>query len=108
MGTLGGVLLQRYFTVSRGHAALIDAAGVVGIVLGLAAENLADRATQVSSPTDERTSNYALGGLTVGLILGGILTRNMDDPQLAIVPVMGKTTAADGSSTTILGLGGTF
>ena len=108
MGTLGGVLLQRYFTVGRGHAALIDAAGVVGMVLALATENLADRAEQLAKPTDERTSNYALGGLATGLILGGILTRNMDDPQLAITPIMSKATASDGSSTTTFGIGGTF
>src|SRR5262249_21171774 len=35
MGTVGGVLMQRYFTISRTHAALIDVGGVIGIIGGL-------------------------------------------------------------------------
>src|SRR6185369_7203524 len=31
MGTIGGVLLTRYFNVSRGRAALLDVGGTVGI-----------------------------------------------------------------------------
>ena len=92
MGTLGGVLLQRYTTVSRGHAALVDASGVAGVVLGLAAEGLVQRARDDESQSDARTADYALGGLAAGLILGGILTRNMDAPKIAVVPVVGKGT----------------
>ena len=94
MGTAGGTLLQRYFTVSRGHAALIDASGVVGLVLGLAAESLVQRARDDESQSDARTANYALGGLATGLIVGGILTRNLDEPKLPanIAPAIGKGT----------------
>jgi tetratricopeptide (TPR) repeat protein len=109
MGTLGGVLLQRYFTVSRGRAALIDASGVVGIVLGLAGENLVEQASGTVTKTSERTANYALGGLAAGLILGGILTRSIDDPHLAVTPTINKTTgAANGTSGTTIGIAGAF
>jgi hypothetical protein len=94
MGTAGGTLLQRYFTVSRGHAALIDAAGVVGLVLGLAAESLVQRARDDETQSDPRLADYALGGLATGLIVGGILTRNIDEPKLPvnIAPALGKGT----------------
>ncbi|MEO6773186.1 MAG: tetratricopeptide repeat protein [Kofleriaceae bacterium] len=107
MGTVAGVMLQRYFKVSRGRAALIDASGVVGIVLGLATENLVEQAVnnQVTS-SQERTANYALGGLAAGLVLGGVLTRSLDDPKLAIIPTVNKTTGPTGVTT--IGVSGAF
>jgi hypothetical protein len=107
MGTVAGVMLQRYFKVSRGRAALIDASGVVGIVLGLATENLVEQAVnnKVTS-SQERTANYALGGLAAGLVLGGVLTRSLDDPKLAIIPTVGKTTGPTGVTT--IGVTGAF
>jgi PEGA domain len=109
MGTLGGVLLQRYFTVSRGRAALIDASGMVGIVLGLAAENLVEQSMTNPTPSQERTANYALGGLAGGLILGGVLTRTLDEPKLAtLTPAFGTAKAANGDTTTTIGIGGAF
>jgi len=109
MGTVGGVLLQRYFTVSRGRAALIDASGVVGIVLGLATENLVQQAVDnTATSSSERTANYALGGLTAGLVLGGILTRTMDDTKLAITPTMSKTAGLNGTTATTIGIAGAF
>ena len=110
MGTAGGTLLQRYFTVSRGRAALIDASGVVGIVLGLAAESLVQRARDDESQSDARTANYALGGMATGLIVGGILTRNLDDPKLPgnLAPSVGQATTTAGSTTTTLGVTGRF
>jgi hypothetical protein len=105
MGTAGGTLLQRYFTVSRGHAALIDASGVVGIVLGLAAESLVQRARDDDSQSDARTANYALGGMAAGLLAGGILTRNMDLAKLpTIAPSIGKATTATGVTITTVGI----
>ena len=102
MGTAGGVLLQRYVTVSRGHAALIDASGFVGIVAGLASLQIYNRAASLS-PSDERTSNFALAGLAGGLIVGGVLTRAMDEP-LSLTPSLGRTT--NGGMT--YGVGGSF
>ena len=107
VGTIGGVLLQRYFTISRGHAALIDAAGLVGVVGGLATLSVFARANGLGVQNDERTSNFALGGLAAGLIIGGVLTRNLDEPRLAVTPVMGRVATAGGSTTT-LGFGASF
>jgi hypothetical protein len=100
LGTVAGALLAHNYTVSRGRAALIDASGVLGIVLGLAANSVASRG---EATTDERTSNFAVGGLAIGLILGGVLTRHMDEPKLSVAPVMNRTsagTATFGFSTT--------
>ena len=109
MGTVGGVLLQRFFTVSRGRAALIDASGIVGIVLGLAAENLVQQAVNsTATATQERTANYALGGLTAGLVLGGIFTRTLDDPKFAVTPTINKTPSVGGTTATTIGITGVF
>ena len=109
MGTVGGVLLQRFFTVSRGRAALIDASGIVGIVLGLAAENLIQQAVNSTvTATQERTANYALGGLTAGLVLGGIFTRTLDDPKLAVTPTINKAPSVGGTTATTIGIAGVF
>jgi hypothetical protein len=108
MGTLGGVLLTRYFTVSRGRAALIDVGGTVGLFIGVAIENVVSQTQDYTQSAQERTANYSLGGMAAGLILAGILTRNMDAPKLAVSPVIGKTSTAGNSSTTTFGLGGAF
>jgi hypothetical protein len=103
MGTTGGVLLQRYVTVSRAHAALIDTGGIVGIVAGLAGLQIYTRAAGVASPSDERTSNVALGGLAAGLVVAGVLTRQMDE-QINLTPTVGKSS----SGITTVGVGGSF
>jgi hypothetical protein len=108
IGTAGGVLLQRYFTISRGHAALIDASGIVGIVGGLATLSIVSRADNASVKNDERTSNYALGGLAAGLIVGGVLTRHIDEPKLAVRPVLSKVPAPGGGTATTFGFAGQF
>jgi hypothetical protein len=102
MGTTGGILLQRYVTVSRAHAALIDTGGVIGGFAALAGLQLYTRAAGAET-SDERTSNVALGGIAAGLIVGGVLTRQMDE-QINLTPSVGKTAGG----TTTLGLGGSF
>ncbi|HEY0255338.1 MAG TPA: PEGA domain-containing protein, partial [Kofleriaceae bacterium] len=109
MGTIGGVLLQRYFTVSRPRAALIDASGAVGIVLGLATENLVQQAVNsTATASTERTANYMLGGLATGLILGGVLTRTLDDPKILVQPSINRTVGANNAQATIVGVTGAF
>ncbi|MDB4954824.1 MAG: hypothetical protein JWO36_2393 [Myxococcales bacterium] len=108
MGTIGGALVTRYFTVSRGHAALIDVGGILGLFVGVAAENLfSQAATTGTQGQAERTANFALGGMATGLIAAGVLTRNMDLPPLAITPSVGKVTTG-GSTTTTIGITGAF
>jgi hypothetical protein len=112
MGTVGGLLLQSNFTVSRGHAALIDVGGLVGIIGGLAAESLVYPQTQQSStsPVDlrsqEHLANYALGGMVVGLLAAGVLTRNLDDPKIPVSPTLTTATAGDGRPATMYGVTG--
>lgn len=109
MGTLGGVLMTRYFNVSRGRAALIDVGGTVGVFVGIAIENVVTQAAESDSQSErERTANYSLGGMAAGLILAGILTRNMDAPKLSVSPVINQTSTGAGPSTTTFGVGGAF
>ncbi|HMG51842.1 MAG TPA: tetratricopeptide repeat protein, partial [Kofleriaceae bacterium] len=52
MGTIGGLLLQSNFSITRTHAALIDVGGLIGIIGGLAVESLV-----YPSRTSQGTSN---------------------------------------------------
>jgi tetratricopeptide (TPR) repeat protein/membrane protein YqaA with SNARE-associated domain len=109
MGTLGGVLMTNYFNVSRTRAALIDLGGVVGVFVGAAIDNVVTQSSSGGEQNAEQTANYTLGGLATGLVLAGILTRNMDTPKVSVTPVMsvtqpGSTTA----STPTFGVGGQF
>lgn len=103
MGVIGGVLLTRYYDVSRNHALLIDIGGVVGVVGGLAVASIA-----TEDRTQERLANYSLGGMAVGLVGAGILTRNMDIPKIPVAPSLGTASSTDGKSTTTFGLSGTW
>jgi tetratricopeptide (TPR) repeat protein len=106
MGTLAGVLATRYFDVSRTRAALIDLGGVVGVFVGAAVQNVVVQAGSSDAQT-EQTANYTLGGLASGLILAGVLTRNLDTPKLTVTPVVSKAQSG-GTTSTTLGLTGTF
>lgn len=113
MGTVGGLLLQSNFTVTRTHAALIDVGGLVGIIGGLAVESLAypSRTSQgstnmVDPRNQEHLANYALGGMAVGLLTAGVLTRNLDDPKIPVSPSITQAAAGDGGGATIYGVAG--
>jgi hypothetical protein len=108
LGGVGGVLLQRYFTISRMHAALIDVGGLAGAFTGLAALQVYIRADHLSSANDERTANFALSGMIGGLLVAGILTRHLDEPTIAVSPLIGAATASNGSQLPTFGLGGRF
>jgi len=103
MGVVGGVLLTRYYDISRNHALLIDIGGLVGIAGGLAVASIASEIR-----TQERLANYSLGGMAVGLVGAGVLTRNMDIPKIPVAPSMGTATSSDGKSTTTYGFTGTW
>ncbi len=115
MGTTGGVLLTQYYAASRKHAALIDASGVAGMITGVATANLIFNQRRVSTAdtaatrvTQERTADFALGGLAVGLILGGVLTRTVDLPKIPAQLQVGQAATSDGKTATTYGLGGTW
>lgn len=107
MGTVGGVMLARYFEISRTHAALIDIGGVIGMVGGLAVKGVAYPNTEGDANT-ERLANFALGGLAVGLLGAAILTRNLDAPKLPVQPTMGTVAARDGTHAPTFGVVGAW
>ncbi len=108
MGMAGGALLSTYFDISRTHAALIDLGGVLGVVGGLAAVGLIYPSSDSSEREQEHLANFALGGMAVGLLGAGILTRNIDKPKIPVAPTLGATTDAAGTSTTTFGVGGAW
>lgn len=108
MGMAGGALLSSYFDISRTHAALIDLGGVLGVVGGLAAVGLVYPSSDSSERQQEHLANFALGGMAVGLLGAGLLTRNIDTPKIPVAPTLGATTDAAGTSTTTFGVGGAW
>jgi tetratricopeptide (TPR) repeat protein len=110
MGGIGGMVMTRYFDISRTHALLIDIGGIVGILGGLAIASLvyppASGEDQFSNEQVEHFANFSLGGMAVGLIGAGILTRNLDAPKLNLQPSIGKVSDATGNMTTTFGLEG--
>jgi hypothetical protein len=107
MGSLAGVLMTRYFNVSRTRAALIDLGGVVGMLVGVSIENGVAQTAPIGNAEGERAANYTLGGLAAGLIIAGVLTRSVDTPKVTVSPVVSKTQAGPGATTTF-GVGGQF
>jgi hypothetical protein len=106
MGTIGGLLMTNYYDISRTHAALIDVGGIVGVIGGLAAESIVYREDQNTERNEEHAANFALGGMAIGLIVAGVLTRNIDEPKIPITPTLGTAKDATGASTTTFGFGG--
>jgi hypothetical protein len=115
MGAISGVLLTRYFDVSRTRAVLIDVGGLAGVIGGLAVESLVNPSTaSVGNPQElvdrdrEHLANYALAGMAVGLIAAGVLTRNFDAPEIPVRAAFGSATDASGRATTTYGLSATW
>ncbi len=105
MGLVGGLMLTRYFDISRTHAVLIDLGGVAGVVGGLAVKSLVYPSDENSQ---ERLANFALGGMGIGLVVAGVLTRNMDEPDVPVRPSVGGVADASGKTTTTYGIEGTW
>lgn len=109
MGTASGVLMTRYFDVSRQRAVLIDIGGLIGMIGGLAVESLAFPAAEAGAPpSNEHIANFALGGLAVGLVAAGILTRDIDAPKVPVKAAVGAATAIDGRPTATYGVAGAW
>jgi hypothetical protein len=111
MGAVSGVLMTRYFDVSRRHTVLIDVGGLIGVIGGLAAQSLVypqSEAGEASPDSNEHAANFMLGGVAVGLVGAGILTRNIDAPRIPVKPAIGTATGANGASTTTYGISGAW
>lgn len=103
MGTVGGILMTRYFDISRRHALLIDVGGLIGGVSGFALQGLL-----YETASSSRAANFTLGGIGIGLVTAGILTRSYDVPKLPVRPTLGAATGPDGRATTTYGIVGTW
>ena len=105
-GLLTGALLSSRYDVSRGHLALIDLSGLLGVVVGASFVDLADQDEGFS----ERVPHFALLGMGVGLLTGAYLTRHMDEPKSlgSLSPSLGAARDASGNSSLTFGLQGQF
>jgi tetratricopeptide (TPR) repeat protein len=109
MGSVSGVLMARYFDVSRRRTILVDIGGLIGMIGGLAAAGLAYPTEEEGSDVaNEHRANFVLGGVAVGLLGAGFLTRNIDAPRIPVKPAIGTTAAAGGPSTAIYGISGVW
>ncbi len=108
MGAVGGLVMTNYYEISRTHAALIDVGGVIGVIGGFAAEGLVYRNDENQGRSEEHASNFALGGMALGLIAAGIFTRNMDNPKIPLTPTLGTATDAAGAATPTYGFVGSW
>ena len=110
MGAVGGLLVTKYFTISRTHAALVDVGGIIGGIGGVALEGIlfpqmaGQTVRDLSAETRGRIANFALGGMALGLITAGVLTRDLDAPSITLTPTLGHAVGANGSLTTTFGI----
>lgn len=106
IGLVTGSILAQRAEVSRGHVALIDVSGFLGLLVGGAVADVADQDEGIS----ERVPHFALVGMTVGLITGTYLTRNMDEPASLrmLSPNIGAARDTLGKSTMTMGVRWSF
>jgi hypothetical protein len=93
VGMLSSVLISKSFRFSRRRVVLIDLAGLVGGTVGYLASQAAPGVVNIA----DRTPNFTLAGVALGLLGGALLTRNVDAlPSLPVTPVISPS--SDGSS----------
>ena len=61
-------------------------------------------ASNLDAETRSRIANFALGGMALGLITAGVITRDLDAPSLPIAPMLGKAVGVNGTATTTFGI----
>jgi hypothetical protein len=74
VGLLAGSGLATQLEIKRGHVAMIDLSGVVGLVTGIALANAVKLASD-----DKQVARFGLGGMALGLVAGAILTSGSDE-----------------------------
>ncbi|MSP63533.1 MAG: PEGA domain-containing protein [Myxococcales bacterium] len=76
LGVVAGAFLAWGLEVSRGHVAVVDAFAISGLALAFGVGFGMGTASHTSLETGSR---YGLGGMTVGLLTGAILSRRYKD-----------------------------
>jgi hypothetical protein len=98
-GILTGAIIASQTELSRGHLFLIDIGGFLGMV----------SATSLSLIVDDSNlaPRYALTGMVVGLVVAGIVTRNVDF-DTSILPAAGVAFDRRGTPLPTIGLATRF
>jgi len=113
VGLVGGLAFSGETEYSWSHVAMINlgTAASTAVFLGLGAASETD-----SAGTQTRRWRFALGGMAIGLVASGLLTRNWDEPRyfktlaratpnLALLPPLPRVeVASDGSRRYLLDL----
>ena len=110
-GLLAGAALAYRYEYSRGHIALIDLSGLAGAVTGVALSSPFE--DSAAGGVDDTQLHFALIGMTVGLVTGGLLTRKMDVDEIpasvsAAVPDLSVTRTLAGETIPTLGWSGVW
>jgi PEGA domain len=110
-GLLAGVSLAYRYEYTRGHIALIDLAGLGGMLTGAALYQPFTQATDVG--TADTPLHFVFGGMLLGLVTGAWLTQNMDVEKVpaavtAAVPSVGMTRTLAGETLPTLQWSGTW
>jgi hypothetical protein len=111
VGLLAGGALAYKTDYTRGHVALIDLSGVGGAVVGLALANVFLDSSSSTANANDTKLHFALAGTGLGLVVGSILTRHMDEQKArpglrAMTPVFDVASDADGRRVNVVGVGG--
>ena len=104
LGLVTGATLAARADVSTRRIALVDLAGLAGLVGGFAV-------AQTLTPDSEQQTHFTLAGMGIGLIAGTFLTRHIDEPaprQGSLRPALGAAEDAAGAATPTVGLGVTW
>lgn len=99
IGLIGGGLLASYMPMSRSRTLVIDAGGILGMLLGFAIDTLVGG----TRPSDRSFFGLGAVGAVGGLVGATLLTRNWDldelpPAQLSVLPTEGGATLMAGMS----------
>jgi hypothetical protein len=94
-GVVAGALVASETELSRGHMFLIDAGGFLGMVSATALAAVLEDYSKIP--------RYALGGMVTGLLVGGIVTRNVD-ADTSLLPATGVAVDRSGAPVLTFGL----
>lgn len=99
LGLIGAGILASYMPMSRSRTLIIDAGGILGLLLGFGANMLIEGA----SPSDRNFFGLGALGTAAGLVTATLLTQNWDldalpSVQLSVIPTEQGTNVMAGMS----------